>query len=155
MENNLSVCGILHFCGRSQCQRVSKVLPIEGDGKKIKWEINFPEDEESKWGIWTTGAVLSDLSWRAFGETETFSDVSHPNTAYPCASKAPQKMLRHVRDELGIWDNQHGFTKGRLCLTNLVALYDRVMALVDRGNWCHLPGLLQGLWYCPSLHSHI
>ncbi|GAB0208830.1 mitochondrial enolase superfamily member 1 [Grus japonensis] len=40
----------------------------------------------------------------------------------------------HVQDNQGIRPSQHGFMKGRSCLTNLISFYDKVTRLVDEGK---------------------
>lgn len=37
----------------------------------------------------------------------------------------------HQSDEAHDWKRQHGFTKGKLCLTNLITFYSKVMCF-----WC-------------------
>ncbi|CAM4553610.1 unnamed protein product, partial [Lepidochelys kempii] len=45
-----------------------------------------------------------------------------------------ESILKHFEERKVIRNSQHGFTKGKSCLTNLIAFYDEITGSVDEGN---------------------
>ena len=45
-----------------------------------------------------------------------------------------REITQHVWDNWRIRPSQHGFTKDRSCLTNLISFYDLVTRLMDEGK---------------------
>ncbi|CAM5075194.1 unnamed protein product [Eretmochelys imbricata] len=45
-----------------------------------------------------------------------------------------ESILKHLEERKVIRKSQHGFTKGKSCLTNLIAFYDKITGSVDEGK---------------------
>ncbi|KAK4825595.1 hypothetical protein QYF61_000684 [Mycteria americana] len=90
---------------------------------------------------WLTGEVPAD--WRLANVTPIFKDWKEdPGNYRPVSlTSVPGKLMeqmilsaitRHVEDNQGMKASQHGFRKGRSCLTNLISFYDKVTCLADK-----------------------
>ncbi|KAF1454281.1 hypothetical protein FQV07_0012639, partial [Pygoscelis papua] len=93
---------------------------------------------------WLTGEVPDD--WRLANVSPIYKkgQKEDPGNYRPVSlTSVPGKIMerfilrvltRQVRDNQGIRTSQHGFMRGRSCLTNLISFYDQVTRLVDEGK---------------------
>ncbi|KAK4811280.1 hypothetical protein QYF61_023332 [Mycteria americana] len=93
---------------------------------------------------WLTGEVPAD--WRLANVTPIYKKGRKEDpgnyravSLTSVAGKLMEQVIlsaitRHVQDTQVIRPSQHGFRKGRSCLTNLISFYDKVTRLVDEGK---------------------
>ncbi|KAK4810956.1 hypothetical protein QYF61_013364, partial [Mycteria americana] len=93
---------------------------------------------------WLTGEVPAD--WRLANVTPIYKKGRKEdlgNYGPVSLTSVPGKLMEqiilsaitwHIENNQGIKPSQHGFRKGRSCLTNLISFYDKVTRLVDEGK---------------------
>ncbi|PKU49337.1 rna-directed dna polymerase from mobile element jockey- hypothetical protein [Limosa lapponica baueri] len=93
---------------------------------------------------WKTGEVPE--RWRKANVMLVFKKgkKENPGNYRPVSlTSIPGKLMdqlildvisKHVEEKKVIWSGQHGFTKGKSCLTNLIASYDVMTGWVDEGR---------------------
>ncbi|CAM4712323.1 unnamed protein product [Caretta caretta] len=94
--------------------------------------------------LWRTGEVLDD--WKKTNVVPIFKKgkKEDPGNYRPVSlTSVPGKIMeqvlkesivKHLEERKVIRNSQHGFTKGKSCLTNLIAFYDEITGSVDEGK---------------------
>ncbi|KAK4818869.1 hypothetical protein QYF61_021074 [Mycteria americana] len=93
---------------------------------------------------WLTGEVPADCRLANVMPISKKGWKENPGNYRPVSlTLVPGKLMEqiilsaitwHVEDNQGIKPSQHGFRKGKSCLTNLIFFYDKVTRLVDEGK---------------------
>ncbi|TRZ07038.1 hypothetical protein HGM15179_020067, partial [Zosterops borbonicus] len=93
---------------------------------------------------WLTGEVPEDWKLANVTSVHKRGGKEDPSNYRPVSlTSVPGKIMdqfilsvimQHLQDGQGLRPSQHGFRRGRSCLTNLISFYDQVTRLVDAGR---------------------
>ncbi|GAB0187582.1 mitochondrial enolase superfamily member 1 [Grus japonensis] len=122
----------------------SKFIDLSADDIKIHTLSYDVEEEEDFQELELTREVPDD--WRLENVTPIYKQgwKEDPGNYRPVGltlvlGKVMEQIILsaimwHVQDNQVIRPSQHGFMKGRSCLTNLISFYDKVTCLVEEGK---------------------
>ncbi|KAK4812718.1 hypothetical protein QYF61_015037 [Mycteria americana] len=83
---------------------------------------------------WETLVLVPQPTLRLLTSVRIAACRGYARGGLPQAKFSKVENNRHVENNQGIRPSQHGFRKGRSCLTNLISFYDKVTRLVDEGK---------------------
>ncbi|KAK4810449.1 hypothetical protein QYF61_004229 [Mycteria americana] len=126
--------------------KLGGVAAIQRDLDRLeKWaDRNLKKFNKKCQQSWLTGEVPADRRLANVTPIYKKGQKEAPGNYRPVSlTSVPGKLMeqiilsaitRNVEDNQGIKPSQHGFRKGRSCLTNLISFYDKVTRLVDEGK---------------------
>ncbi|GAB0190121.1 mitochondrial enolase superfamily member 1 [Grus japonensis] len=122
---------------------IHKSIDPNGLDAEVLWKLADVIFERS----WSTGAVPED--WRKANVTLAFKKGKKedpgnysPVSLTSISGKVMEQLIlrvisKHVEEKKVIRSGQHGFTKGKSCLTNLIAISDGLTGWVLHVGWCN------------------